>query len=558
MTPSKFLITSAALSGVAALVACGSGASSPNGSSATQTAAVPHVAVSSGTVTAFGSVFVNGHEFATTQASVFDDDAPSTPLSVASALAVGMSVDVVPASTSTDAAPQAAEIHVTPLVRGPVDAQDPLASRLSVMGQLVQLNASTVFRDARGCAQGSPSACTPIAKQADLVTRCVLGTSAYTCGSNTASSTVQVFGFTDPSTGTISASLVRVIDNSAPALFRATGALALASGGAAAPLNYSIGQLTIGSGTTCGNNVDCSLSAAQLVTARGSNAPQLANGPFSTLPIPVSFVPSVLQASRANGLVVNSTVELEGVALLNGLSSMLVQGVQVNLPSTIPMPLAGDLVEVRGTVTSTTPPTVTATALSIEDHHDRHAGGGFLIEAVLPANAASGSSSQASYTLSLLGTQVQVNAATELEDETAAAGAAFNMNTFLSYLSTSGGGTTVGHPRVIVRGYIDNSGSSPVLVARNLRLVATTSSSPAARIEGLATTVTPGTSFVVDGLTFNFTGTAATPSGNSIAIAQNDYLSVIYSGIGLSGTTGSLGVATVTDYGSSFMERGGD
>ncbi|HET7526839.1 MAG TPA: hypothetical protein VFK10_12935, partial [Burkholderiaceae bacterium] len=60
---------SLAIAGTAALIlaACGGGGSS---SSSNPVSGASAGAVSSGTVTAFGSVWVNGHEFATTGAKV--------------------------------------------------------------------------------------------------------------------------------------------------------------------------------------------------------------------------------------------------------------------------------------------------------------------------------------------------------------------------------------------------------------------------------------------------------------------------------------------------------
>ena len=103
---------------VLALVACGGG----GGASGTATGSsnppgATSASVSSGTITAFGSVFVDGHEFATGSASVVDDDSGVTTAGVAG-LEVGQMVDVAAASDSTAAAPVASLLHVHPLARG--------------------------------------------------------------------------------------------------------------------------------------------------------------------------------------------------------------------------------------------------------------------------------------------------------------------------------------------------------------------------------------------------------------------------------------------------------
>ena len=94
------------------LSACGGGTSSS--SNPANTTSKTSASVSSGTITAFGSVFVNGHEFSTSGATVIDDDSGTTTNSTAG-LEVGDVVDVIPASDSTDAHPD-----VEPLQRRPV------------------------------------------------------------------------------------------------------------------------------------------------------------------------------------------------------------------------------------------------------------------------------------------------------------------------------------------------------------------------------------------------------------------------------------------------------
>ncbi|HEY6354495.1 MAG TPA: hypothetical protein VIY30_08400, partial [Burkholderiaceae bacterium] len=90
------------------LVACGGGGSSSPPLSGTLSGASAG-ASTSGTVTAFGSVFVDGHEFATGGAKVIDDDAGTT-VNGTSSLEVGMSVDVMASSNSSANHPEAAEI----------------------------------------------------------------------------------------------------------------------------------------------------------------------------------------------------------------------------------------------------------------------------------------------------------------------------------------------------------------------------------------------------------------------------------------------------------------
>jgi hypothetical protein len=119
-----------ALSGaiLLALGACGGGG---GGTAATTTTSN----------TAFGSVFVNGHEFDTRHAQLVDDDTGVTSTSTA-ALEVGMMLDVRPSKGSTRSKPMAGELHMHPLARGVVDASDLTAGTITVMGQMVQITSS--------------------------------------------------------------------------------------------------------------------------------------------------------------------------------------------------------------------------------------------------------------------------------------------------------------------------------------------------------------------------------------------------------------------------------
>jgi len=156
---------------VITLAACGGGG---GGSTSSPGTATPS-AVSSGTVTAFGSIFVNGHEFSTASARIIDDDTGTTVS--ASALEVGMSVDVTPAATSTSASPQAAEVHLHPLARGVVDGSDTTAGTLVVMGQTVQITSATNFSDHRACLTAA-TPCAPITGQTALSATTGSGSSA--------------------------------------------------------------------------------------------------------------------------------------------------------------------------------------------------------------------------------------------------------------------------------------------------------------------------------------------------------------------------------------------
>ncbi|MBK6851409.1 MAG: hypothetical protein IPG93_07335 [Burkholderiales bacterium] len=95
------------------VVACGGGGGGGPGSpptGATLSGATPG-AMSSGTISAFGSVYVNGHRFRTTNAVLIDDDDDSRSTDL-SDLEVGMSVDVKASSRSRHDDPEADEIRL--------------------------------------------------------------------------------------------------------------------------------------------------------------------------------------------------------------------------------------------------------------------------------------------------------------------------------------------------------------------------------------------------------------------------------------------------------------
>lgn len=553
MINTRLLLPTCVLATAAFLTACGGGGAGSSGSSTPAATAAQSAAVSSGTVTAFGSVFVNGHEFDSSSATIVDDDTgASVPGSSAtSALAVGMDVDVTPAAGSTNAAPKAQEIHITPLVRGPVDASDSTAAQLSVLGQLVQLSATTVFKDARACSQGSAPSCTPVADQSGLLANCSSSSGNYTCASSSGSE-VQVFGFASGST--VSATLVRVIDNTA-GIYRATGVLGIATGGTP-PGSYSINGLHFATATACTASIECTFSSGNLVTTRGTTVPVIGQ-PGSTLPIPVVFSPASLHASRSSALTVGSTIELEGIVSNSTSSSYVVQGVTVTPGSGQNVPANGDRVEVSGTVTSVAPPAITALSETTEGSSQTHAGGGFLIEDTLTAQAVSAKSPATvppTYTVTLLGTTFQVNALTGLEDETAGSAGAFNINTFASYIGAYGGAASgAGTPHIVVRGYIDTSGSTPVLVAVNLRIIKTPpqSASSNARIAGVVTAKTT-TNVTLDGVTLPFAGTVTGPGGTLVTLAVGDFVQVRFNDAG-----GTQTVVSVVDFGMR-QDHGGE
>lgn len=453
------------------LAACGGGGGSSMTPTDTQIQNISGAnpgSASSGTVTAFGSIFVNGHEFATGSAIVVDDDAGTTS-SDTSTLEVGMSVDVIPAANSTPASPQAGEIHLRPLVRGVVDGSDSNAGTITVMGQTVQLSATTNFSDHRACLTAA-SPCTPVTGQSDLAV-----TSGATAGSYVA---VHGFLFDSGTSGgaNVVASLVYVSDvPSAPTgvAYKVEGAVA--SVGAS---SLSIGGLTLDlSATQCyvGKTVTpcaSAYSAGQVVSAVSATAP--------TLPA-THFAPSF---ARLRSLLAvqtpGSAIELEGkvASVTTSPAAFVLRGISVDASALASgsLPAVGDVVEVLGTVAADGK-SVTGSTVKVL-HAARSATYGFEGD----ATAVVAGSSADTWVLSLLGQSITVDSKTRLSDRSlhgsSGKGASttnpFNISTFQSYLAASAS------QHLVVRTQADGNGN---LSALSVTIV------PASTVAGVGGTV---------------------------------------------------------------------
>ena len=118
---------------------CGGGG---DGAVMTTAATAPSV-YTLGTMTGFGSVIVNGVRFDDTQASISDDDGQKHALGV---LRLGMRVEID--SDRVDAATASARalaVRFGGLVTGPVEAVDAAAGTLTVLGQGIDVTATTVI-----------------------------------------------------------------------------------------------------------------------------------------------------------------------------------------------------------------------------------------------------------------------------------------------------------------------------------------------------------------------------------------------------------------------------
>lgn len=142
-TPARGRVA-ALLSSLLLVAACGGGGSddSTTGSS-TDTGTATATAFTQGTVTGFGSVIVNGVRFDDTGISATDDDGQKV------ALGLGMRVEIDSGSIDTTAGTARAHaMRSGGLVTGPVQGTpDATAGTLTVLGQPVDVTATTVFDD---------------------------------------------------------------------------------------------------------------------------------------------------------------------------------------------------------------------------------------------------------------------------------------------------------------------------------------------------------------------------------------------------------------------------
>ncbi len=126
----SFQLATVALASVLALTACGGG-----GGGNTQ-AGAPGAAVSKGVITAKGSVFVNGIKYSTAGAAITVDDNPN---GTENDLKIGMIVKVRGTSDDATKTGTATKIEARDALEGTIDGIDPASKTITVMGQAVRI-----------------------------------------------------------------------------------------------------------------------------------------------------------------------------------------------------------------------------------------------------------------------------------------------------------------------------------------------------------------------------------------------------------------------------------
>lgn len=150
MKPNSSLLRTLLVGGIAAVfAACGGGGGAGTASSAAPAATASPPAAATlegpgsfvGTVTGFGSVFVNGVEFFTSSAQVRIDDSPAQE----SQLKIGQVVVVKGRLNADRRTGDATEISFKDIVEGPVTALNISAGTFVVLGQTVRVTDATMF-----------------------------------------------------------------------------------------------------------------------------------------------------------------------------------------------------------------------------------------------------------------------------------------------------------------------------------------------------------------------------------------------------------------------------
>ena len=132
------------------LAACGGGSSNNNGNNGGPTAAAPTDVTAIGSITGFGSVFVNGAKFEVAGNTVVSIEGEADSIGDDSRLRLGMKVRV--SGTNDNGVRTADRIEFDDDLKGPIesitpDGADPTIGTISVMSQTVTVDGSTVFDD---------------------------------------------------------------------------------------------------------------------------------------------------------------------------------------------------------------------------------------------------------------------------------------------------------------------------------------------------------------------------------------------------------------------------
>ena len=485
---------SVALAAATILAACGGGGSS--GGSASPSS----MTGASGVITSFGSVFVNGHEFATSgQTQVLDGDNDDAASSTTN-LQVGMTVDVDADDSST-----ATMLRFTSAVRGEVDAINTMMSTMTVLGQTVRITSGTSFA---GNVGNSSTGATP--KQLSDVK---------------VGDYVVVFGFLECTGSSCSSGATDVVatlvnEPASTGKYRVQGFVtnySSSSSGSSFTINgLTVDITTSGASMTHCNTMGCAFANGNFVSVRSTTAP---TGTFSTTGSTLTLAADdVKLRQEAPTFAAGSTVTIEGLIRNLSGTSFDVHGIDVDasamgLASTVAGLKNGQEVAVTGTISSSG--TLVASAITVEQHAT------FAMFGPLDSVSSSG--------FSLLGQSFSVTSDTRFSDD-AMEERPFNSTNFSSVLKMG--------DQVVVAGYSSASGN----VATRLQRVKSPSS-PQAGVLGVVSADS---------------ASADTMTVAGVTVTLNSSTSLFYSGAGSMPTLAGFFAAITpnTSIGAAFGAPG--
>jgi hypothetical protein len=302
--PSLWKPLASVLTAAALAVGCGGGGGVDTGGTGTSTA------FSSGRISGFGSIIVNGIRFDDSTARVLDDDGVEH---VRGDLKLGMVTDVIAGAVTVDAASglsnsKATEIRYGSEIKGPVQALNVAAGTLTVIGQSVKVDAATVFED--------------------LPT----GLASVQVGN-----LLEVYGFLDLSTGSYTAT--RIERKASLLSYKVVGNVSALD---TVAKTFAIGGITISYTSVAASALPALSNGLEVratlqtipkgnvwtATALASNAPIVAEGAQTELE---GFITDFVSTSnfKVGGVAVNASGS--GVVFKNGSAAQLANGVRIEV-----------------------------------------------------------------------------------------------------------------------------------------------------------------------------------------------------------------------------------
>jgi Domain of unknown function (DUF5666) len=374
--------------------------------------------VASGTITSFGSVFVNGVKFSTSSATKISDDDVSID---EDKLKVGQVVEIK--GKSQDSTNGTADsIMVNKELKGPVDKlfdASVIPNSLGVMGQKVIIDNNTIVDN-----------------------NLTGGLAVLTVGT-----LVEVHGFRD-ATGAIRATRIER-QNNVTGQFKVSGVISAISSVTA----FKIGDLTINyPGVTVKNLPAGGLAIGQRVEVKASAAPSNNTLTATSVEVKTGVSASNGDKGEVEGTIANFdgdckfNINAQAVDACN--VSEYERGAKADLAN-------GKRIEAEGTLTNGV---LIARKIEFKSSGDSSGGGGFSSFVRVNARVQTLTSTPTDRSITVLNKTFKLDASTQFEDKLGIA-RTFNIENFREILKPG--------DIVEIRGFEDNSGLNATLVERN-------------------------------------------------------------------------------------------